>query len=132
MFKGLRKILTAFLAQNSSCPLKVTESFFNSVEVKEKAPSNEEIHDKTFIKVVYNQESYWCLFRCPCGCRRVISLSLQQNHKPHWKIIVSESGKPSLFPSVWQNQGCKSHFWIEDGEIRWCKNTGMEPWIAVK
>jgi len=47
-----------------------------------------------------------------------------------WKLEYSRDGKPTLSPFVWPNKGCLSYFWIVKGEIEWCINTGIEPWIA--
>lgn len=103
--------------------------FFNSISIVSKTPPNKIVREKEFI-VVHNKKPYWALFKCPCGCTNVISLSLQNIHKPHWRVTKTQAGRPSLYPSVWQNKGCCSHFRIEDGRVYWCDNTGIEPWVA--
>lgn len=95
---------------------------FNSVIVMDKTPSNDAVGDKDFIMVVYKGKPLWALFRCPCGCRHVISLSLQQIHRPHWKVRKTSEGRATVHPSVWQKKGCCSHFWIRDGRVYWCGN----------
>ncbi|WP_169578146.1 DUF6527 family protein [Salinimicrobium xinjiangense] len=130
MFKGLFKKLRCVFGRNSSRRNDAKPPHFGSVVVSTKAPANDEIEERVLIQVKYQGKPYWCLFKCPCGCRRVISLSLQENHEPHWELKVTESGIPSLSPSVWQTVGCLSHFWIEEGFVRWCTNTGQKPWIA--
>lgn len=116
-----------FLHINKSKKPKI---FFKSISVVDKTPSNALVGDKDFIKVVHKGIPYWALFRCPCGCNCIISLSLQKMHNPRWMASKSQSGRPTLYPSVWQNKDCCSHFWIEDGRIYWCSNTGIEPWKA--
>lgn len=103
---------------------------FKSLKVISKTPANDSIGEGEFIAVVYQNEPYWAIFRCPCGCGTVISLSLQKVHKPSWTVQASAAGRPTLNPSVWQNTGCCSHFWIKDGRVHWCSNSGMEPWVA--
>jgi len=105
-----------------------SEIRFDSLTIFPKAPSNELIGEKEFVIVIYKRKKYWALFRCPCGCGHVISLNLQQSHKPNWSVRSSKDGRPTLSPSVWQNKGCKSHFWISDGRIFWCNSTGEYPW----
>lgn len=107
-----------------------TPVYFNSLSMVTKTPLNASVGDRDFIEVDYQGKPLWVLFRCPCGCGKVISLSLQNIHNPSWIVKKSRSGRPTLYPSVWQNKGCYSHFWIEDGRVYWCKNTGIEPWIA--
>jgi hypothetical protein len=94
--------------------------WFNSLSVVDKTPKNECVGDREFIMVVYMGKPMWALFRCPCGCGQVISLSLQSIHHPNWKINKSSTGRPTLYPSVSQNKGCRSHFWVEDGRVHWC------------
>ena len=104
--------------------------FFKKISVKEKAPHNNSLEEKEFVEVVYNKKPYWAIFKCPCGCSNIISLSLQDVHHPHWKVSFSKNGLPTIYPSIWQNIGCFSHFWIENGRIIWCHSSGIEPWIA--
>lgn len=104
-----------------------SEIRFESITILPKSPSNELIGDKDFVVVVYKQKKYWALFKCPCGCGHVISLALQKSHKPTWSVRHSNDGRPTLSPSVWQNKGCKSHFWVSDGRVFWCSSTGEYP-----
>lgn len=104
------------------------EVYFKKVIIKDKTPNNNDLRDKEFIKVIYKGKPYWAIFRCPCGCGYVISLPLQNTHNPFWEILHSTDNKPTLYPSVWQNEGCMSHFWIKAGKIKWCSNTGKRPW----
>ncbi|WP_327123493.1 DUF6527 family protein [Pseudomonas viridiflava] len=62
----------------------------------------------------------WCIgFRCPCGCGRTIELMLIQEAEPRWGYSLDSAGKPSLHPSIWLNNGCRSHFWLRHGRIHW-------------
>lgn len=100
--------------------------YYKTILKKDITPNNDSIAQGEFITVIYKNKSVWALFKCPCGCRYVITLPLQKPHNPRWTIYESEFGRPTLRPSIWQNKGCYSHFWIEDGKIVWCKNTGTE------
>lgn len=63
----------------------------------------------------------WCVgFRCPCGCRRIIELLVVPEAKPRWDITCDVDGHPSLYPSVWLQTGCRSHFWLRNGRVFWC------------
>lgn len=62
----------------------------------------------------------WCVgFKCPCGCDRTIELLLPEDVKPRWTCEIDTLGRPSLHPSVWLNNGCKSHFWLKEGRVVW-------------
>jgi hypothetical protein len=99
-------------------------------EIKEvvSPPPNEAVQPGVFYRVLRNDQPKWALFLCPCGCRAVITLSLQLAHRPHWTVRASKDRRPSMRPSVWQDIGCFSHFWVEDGRIYWCSDTGSPPW----
>lgn len=104
--------------------------YFSTIAVTDKTPNADSIGKNDFIHVEYEGKSYWVMFRCPCGCNTLITLSLQKTHNPNWKLIQTENGRATLYPSIWQNRGCCSHFWINDGKVDMCFNTGIEPWNA--
>ncbi|AEH90643.1 MULTISPECIES: DUF6527 family protein [Mesorhizobium] len=99
-------------------------------DVVEKTPPNDAVRPGHFISVVHKGRPYWALFRCPCGCGDVVSLPTHAPHNPRWRIEVSLEGRPTLHPSVWRTKGCLSHFWLSDGRVYWCEDTGVEPWRA--
>lgn len=100
---------------------------FLDVRQVEKPPSNANIENNAFYFVISNNKPKWVLFCCPCGCKSIITLSLQHNHRPHWQLKRSNDSRPTLYPSVWRDIGCMSHFWIADGRVYWCENTGSSP-----
>ena len=63
---------------------------------------------------------------CPCGCGETIRLNLLEQVRPRWKFLENETG-PSLEPSVWRRQGCRSHFFLRDGRIEWCDTAVSRP-----
>lgn len=100
-------------------------------------PSDETVQSGVFYRVMRDDKPKWALFACPCGCNAVITLSLQLAHRPHWNVRTGKGHRPSVRPSVWRDIGCLSHFWIEDGRIYWCGDSGNSPnesrrreWIA--
>jgi hypothetical protein len=103
--------------------------YFSSIVEKESTPNNDSIQENEFIAVVYKRKPIWALFKCPCGCGYIITLPLQKPHNPKWTLYKSEFERPTLYPSVWQNKGCQSHFWIEDGKVIWYNNNVGEPWF---
>lgn len=58
-------------------------------------------------------------FTCPCGCGELIELTLIGN-SPRWKFNISKTGKMTLYPSIHRRIGCHSHFFIQDGIVKWC------------
>jgi hypothetical protein len=57
--------------------------------------------------------------RCPCGCGDTIELALFEEADTRWKLRVDKRGRPTLYPSVWKRDGCKSHYFVFEGRIIW-------------
>lgn len=59
------------------------------------------------------------VFSCPCGCSDPVDLCLLPNFRPHWRLQIDQARKVTLHPSVWRNTGCRSHYMLKSGRIRW-------------
>lgn len=101
--------------------------FFYEATWVSRAPSNSEVKERTLYCAHSQNVARWALFLCPCKCGHVITLSLQAAHHPHWRVFKGRQGHPTLYPSIWRNSGCLSHFWVDDGQIVWCDDTGQHP-----
>lgn len=104
------------------------EIYYGSVHFLSSAIDNENVNDKVVYCIYFKNKPRWILFRCPCGCMDVITLSAQYCHEPHWGLSATNEGLPTLYPSVWRDKGCLSHFWIKGGKIFWCEDTGTYPY----
>lgn len=58
---------------------------------------------------------------CPCGCGETIELMVMGGVFPRWDVSIGRRKRVSLYPSVWVQSGCRSHFWLKDGRVIWCK-----------
>ena len=54
----------------------------------------------------------WLLLRCPCGCGEEIPVNLDARAGKAWRLYQGATSGLSLFPSVWRDTGCESHFVI--------------------
>ncbi|WP_367181999.1 DUF6527 family protein [Halothiobacillus sp.] len=90
-------------------------------------PKNQDIDVGQFYFIESRSKPKWSLFKCPCGCGDVITITLQTVHQPHWHLTLTQFGRPTLSPSVWRDIGCKSHFVLSDGRVYWCNDTGSAP-----
>lgn len=69
-----------------------------------------------------DDEEDWCVgMRCPCGCGRTLELLVFPEANPGWRVEIDGKGRPSLAPSVWLKDGCRSHFWVRHGRVYWCE-----------
>ena len=66
----------------------------------------------------------WAYLTCPCGCRQPIMLSLSATRHPNWKVRIDWFNRPTIEPSIWQTDGCCSHFWVKRGRIDWVGDPG--------
>lgn len=87
------------------------------VQIGDTLPANMPKHDLILLKD--DGEDWSVGFCCPCGCGEVIELLLLPDVAPRWDIRIDQRGRPTISPSVWRATGCRSHFWLHDGRIRW-------------
>ena len=64
-------------------------------------------------------EEWLAGFACPCGCGDFVELALTGYH-PKWEIFVPKPSEISVLPSVYRSVGCRSHFFITKGRVKWC------------
>lgn len=98
---------------------KADERHFAKVKYVQRAPEAASLGPRDFFVVRPGEVDKWAVFSCPCRCKESIVLPLRNTHTPNWTLEVIE-GYPSLKPSVWQQVGCRSHFWVNAGRVEWC------------
>jgi hypothetical protein len=52
----------------------------------------------------------WLLMACPCGCREEIPINLDARSGPAWRLYRNRKFGLTVFPSIWRDTGCGSHF----------------------
>ncbi len=52
------------------------------------------------------------LLSCPCGCGEEFPINLDARSGPAWRLYRSDRAGISVFPSVWRESGCRSHYII--------------------
>lgn len=58
----------------------------------------------------------WLVMSCPCGCGEQIPINLDPRSGPAWEHY-GKVDRLTVFPSVWRDTGCKSHFIVWYGQI---------------
>lgn len=59
------------------------------------------------------------LIHCPDGCGETLVINLDARAGKAWRIDTRNDAL-SLYPSVWRDDGCKSHFILWRNHIIWC------------
>ncbi len=57
------------------------------------------------------------LLVCPCGCGEQFPINLDERAGPAWRLYRGRSGALTLYPSVWRESGCCSHYIIWRNQI---------------
>lgn len=70
--------------------------------------------------LVREGQDNWCIgMKCPCGCGQRVELPLILEADPKWALEVDVKFRPTLRPSVWLKDGCRSHFLVKAGKVVW-------------
>lgn len=56
---------------------------------------------------------------CPDGCGETITINLDPRTSKAWRFYRKRN-QVSIFPSVWRDTGCQSHFIVWNHVIVWC------------
>lgn len=56
---------------------------------------------------------------CPDGCGEMLTINLDGRAGKAWRFYA-QGNDLSLFPSVWRDSGCGSHFILWRSRIYWC------------
>ncbi|CAN7724928.1 DUF6527 family protein [Variovorax sp. LjRoot290] len=57
---------------------------------------------------------------CPDGCGEQLTINLDPRSGPAWRFYEADEQGISVFPSVWRDTGCGSHFIVWRSKIFWC------------
>lgn len=52
------------------------------------------------------------MISCPCGCGELFPINLDPRVGPAWRLYTDPRRGVSLYPSVWRESGCESHYVI--------------------
>ncbi len=69
--------------------------------------------------LVYRGQLRSVLMKCPDGCGETLVVNLDPRAGKAWRLDM-RGGDPTIYPSVWRDGGCRSHFIVWRGRILWC------------
>ena len=86
----------------------------------ERVPDAPERPKNNVVYIVGEDGFEWsAVMKCPGGCGKVLEMNLLPDAKPAWHVSEHADGSVSLHPSVWLKSGCRCHFVLQRGAIRW-------------
>ena len=71
------------------------------------------------------------VMRCPDGCGETLTINLDARSDKAWRFYRKRN-QISVFPSVWRDTGCFSHFIIWSHAIVWCDEFGGDENVVVE
>ncbi|GJD34006.1 DUF6527 family protein [Methylobacterium aerolatum] len=83
-------------------------------------PRSDEVEAGELVHVVDGGVEKWACFHCPGACGAMIPLNLNPKRRPRWSVKSDWLLRPSISPSVHQQNDCACHFWIRSGRVDWC------------
>lgn len=90
----------------------------NVIEVQGELQPNQ-LPSRDLVLLREGGEAWSVVMRCPCGCGQPVELPLIREARPRWTLLVDKSGHPTLAPSVWRREGCRSHYFVRGGKVVW-------------
>lgn len=99
----------------SSYPSPPTRIVFKG-EVGSRGEVNALIHSPGDVVLVRRGHLRMFVIACPDGCGAIVPINLDPGAGKAWKVYQSKRGL-SLYPSVWRDSGCGSHFIVWDNSI---------------
>jgi hypothetical protein len=77
---------------------------------------------KKHVYLIHNEGYCWeGVLLCPCGCGVELHVNFLKEMYPYWTYSILRKGI-SLHPSIHRIEGCKSHFFIRCGKLKWVGN----------
>ena len=111
----VRRILVILrLIRNPNLIAKITEEY----------PHPDALVIGKIIVVQDGKRKKWACLRCPGGCGEKIQLSLNSIRHPYWIIRLDYLNRPSIHPSIRQLNTCRCHFFVKNGVVNWCSDSG--------
>jgi hypothetical protein len=82
------------------------------------SPGSEELQPNLVTVEIRDGHLKWAHLLCP-KCGDHIELPLAGRNR--WSIKVDLLSRPTLAPSIWEKASCGAHFFLQKGEVLWCK-----------
>lgn len=96
------------------------------VKVPDQATALAELAESRIVVVMPGETAKSVKFHCPCGCGEVLTVNLMASVAKAWRLTVEPEKGASLYPSVWRDTGCQSHF-ILRRNVAWLMFGSLAP-----
>lgn len=105
-----------------SAPSSVATPIYKTVFLEDDADLPKLLDELTLYIVGIEGNEWLAVMGCPCRCGARLSLNMLRDESPCWYWQINRNGAVTLSPSVWRKVGCRSHFFLRDGKVQWCRD----------
>jgi hypothetical protein len=88
------------------------------VRVPDQASAAQQLKPGVLVLVMPGNRPKSLKFLCPCGCGNPISVNLVPESGRAWRVTYEKNFGLSIWPSVWLDVGCASHFFLRRNKAR--------------
>ena len=92
--------------------------FQSNVRVANQAAAAQQLKPGVLVLVMPGEKPKSLKFLCPCGCGNTVSINLMPASGKAWRLGIEPGFGLSLWPSVWLDVGCCSHFFLRRNKAR--------------
>jgi len=86
--------------------------------VADQAAAAERLALGVIVVIAASQTPKMLRFFCPCGCCEILTVNLMANVSKAWRVTYNPNRGVSLWPSVWLDGQCQSHFILRNNTAR--------------
>ena len=80
--------------------------------VESRMQGNEYLRAPGDAVVVQRGRPRWLILSCPCGCGAELLINLDPRAGPAWRLYKDARLGYTVYPSIWRDTDCESHFII--------------------
>jgi len=88
------------------------------IRVPDQASALEQLRRGVLVLIMPGERPKNLKFLCPCGCGDTISINLMREAGKAWQLGYEVGHGISIWPSVWLDVGCRSHFILRRNKAR--------------
>ncbi len=89
-------------------------------QVTQRHEANSLVTEPGSAALVFRGVARSLVMACPDGCGEQLTINLDSRSGRAWRFYGGDSQAVSLYPSVWKDTGCRSHFIVWRSRIYWC------------
>jgi hypothetical protein len=98
-----------------------------AVTVPSRADLPDSLHPHRIYLVGGSTAPKWALLDCPCGRGHTIELNLANPSRTRWNVTTTNTGEPSVQPSIDHQGEPRCHYWLRAGRIHWVPDRPRGP-----